>query len=54
MSLLFNNWLEEGYYEEDDMGNLNKIDDPTKVQLGKLYYNDGIATTLVNENDDIV
>lgn len=29
MSMLFRNWLEEGYYIEDDYGDLTKTDNPS-------------------------
>jgi len=35
MSLLFRNWLDEGYYEEDGYGNLFKIDDPIEIHKAK-------------------
>ena len=57
MSLLFRNWLEEGYYEEDSMGDLTRIEDPADIlraqQEGKLYQNDGMATTKVSEDENI-
>ena len=57
MSLLFRNWLEEGYYEEDGMGELTKVEDPAKIhellKEGRLYEHDGMGMTKVNENDII-
>ena len=45
MSLLHRNWLPEGYYEEDSMGSLNRIEDPREIEearrRGDLYYHDG-------------
>lgn len=57
MGLLFTNWLEEGYYEEDSMGDLTRIEDPKEIleaqKQGRLYQNDGMATTKVSENENI-
>ncbi len=45
MSMLFRNWLEEGYYIEDEMGDLTKTDDPREIkrasESGNLYHHDG-------------
>jgi capsid portal protein len=58
MGLLFNNYLDEGFYEEDSYGTLTKITNPKKIveaqQKGALYENDGIATTKVKKDEDIV
>jgi capsid portal protein len=58
MGLLFNNYLDEGFYEEDSYGTLTKITNPKKIveaqQNGSLYENDGIATTKVRKDQDIV
>jgi capsid portal protein len=58
MGLLFNNYLDDGFYEEDSYGTLTKITDPKKIieaqQNGTLYENDGIATTKVRKDEDIV
>lgn len=47
MSLLFRNWLEEGFYEEDSMGDLTQISDPNEIyearKNGTLYYHDGYS-----------
>ncbi len=57
MSLLFRNWLDEGYYEEDEWGNLYKVEDLSKLNQiknqGNLYLNDGIATTKVNKDEEL-
>ena len=59
MTMFFRNWLEEGFYEEDGYGDLTRIDDNDYIKIieahkeGRLYENDGMATTKVNENDDI-
>ena len=54
MSLLFRNWLEEGYYEEDGWGDLTRLEDPADIlrakKAGTLYENDGMATTKVPED----
>lgn len=57
MGLLFRNWLDEGYYEEDGMGDLTRIEDPKEIleaqKQGRLYQNDGMATTKVSEDENI-
>ncbi|MFA5207283.1 MAG: hypothetical protein WC428_01250 [Candidatus Paceibacterota bacterium] len=57
MSILFRNWLEEGYYEEDSWGNLTRIEDPDRIfqaqKEGTLYHNDGMATTQVYLGDKL-
>lgn len=57
MSLLFRNWLEEGYYEEDSMGDLTKLDDIEKVieakKSGNLYYHDGYSLGKVDDNENL-
>jgi hypothetical protein len=49
MGLLFRNWLEEGYYEEDEMGDLTKIEDPRQIReaanKGTLFHHDGMGMT---------
>lgn len=58
MGLLFNNYLDEGFYEEDSYGTLTKITDPKKIieaqQKGTLYENDSMATTKVSKDENIV
>ena len=58
MGLLFNNYLDEGFYEEDSYGTLTKITNHKKIveaqQNGALYENDGIATTKVKKDEDIL
>lgn len=53
MGLMFRSYLEEGYYEEDGMGGLSKIEDPREISnalsKGTLFENDGYATTKVPE-----
>ena len=57
MGLLFRNWLDEGYYEEDSWGDLTRIEDPDRIleaqKEGKLYQNDGMATTRVGEDEKL-
>jgi len=57
MSLLFRNWLEEGFYEEDSMGDLTKLDDMEKIieskKLGNLYHHDGYSLEKVNDNENL-
>ena len=52
--LLFRNWLDEGYYEEDSWGDLTRIEEPEDIRraknAGTLYENDGMATTKVPED----
>lgn len=55
MGIFFNNWLEEGFYEEDGYGGytkLEKADDIVKAFKNKrLYENDGMGTTQVHKLD---
>ncbi len=57
MGLLFRNWLEEGYYEEDSMGELTKLEDPADIlraqNEGNLYQHDGMGMTKVNDDEII-
>lgn len=57
MGLLFRNWLDEGYYEEDGMGDLTRIEDPDDIlraqKEGTLYENDGMGTTKVPKDANI-
>lgn len=47
MSLLFRNWLDEGFYEEDEMGDLTKLESPEDIfraaRSGTLYEHDGMG-----------
>lgn len=47
MTLLFRNWLEAGYYEEDSMGELTRITDLNEIHQARkeerLYYHDGYS-----------
>jgi len=57
MGLLFSNWLEEGFYEEDGYGDLTRIKDPDKIHKakkeGRLFEHDGMGMCKVNEEDEI-
>lgn len=57
MSLLFNHWLDKGYYKEDGMGDLTKIDDPVEIRRvkknGNLYYHDGYSLSKVTDESEI-
>ena len=57
MSLLFRNWLDEGFYEEDSRGDLTRLEDPAEIReaqlAGNLYEADGLGLSKVNEYDDI-
>lgn len=58
MGMLFRNWLEEGYYEEDGYGDLTKIDDPNEITTAKknnrLYHHDGYGMSKVDKYDDLI
>jgi len=45
-------YLEEGYYMEDEIGNLNKVFDNNELidalEDNKLFYCDGTSMTIVN------
>ena len=47
MSLLFRNWLDEGYYIENSWGDLERTDDPKEIRRaslnGNLYHHDGYS-----------
>ena len=57
MSMLFRNWLEPGYYEEDEMEDLTRLEDPIEIyraqKAGKLYENDGMGTSKIHSSDDL-
>lgn len=52
MSMLFRNWLDEGYYEEDSWGDLTRLDNVDDIQAaaarGTLYEHDGMGMTKVH------
>jgi hypothetical protein len=58
MGLLFRNWLEEGFYEEDEMGDLTKIEDPIEIskaaRKGNLYEHDGMGMNKIHSIEDLV
>lgn len=44
MSIFFNNWLEEGYYEWDDYFGYTRVEGEKieeSLEKGNLYYSDG-------------
>jgi hypothetical protein len=57
MGMLFRNWLEEGFYEEDEMGDLTRIDEPRQIReaanRGTLYHHDGMGMSKSDNPDDI-
>lgn len=57
MSLLFRHWLDEGYYEEDAMGDLTKIEDPVEIRSvkkdGNLYHHDGYSLSKITDESEI-
>jgi len=57
MSLLFRNWLDEGYYKEDGYDDLTRIEDRADILRAQkentLYQNDGMTTTKVNDGENI-
>ena len=56
MSMLFQNWAENGYYEDDGYG-LTKVEDPARIRElqkeGSLYHHDGMGMTKVQEEDEL-
>jgi len=57
MSMLFRNWLDEGYYEEDSWGGLTRIEDPQDIRRaqknGKLYHHDGYCMTKSSDDENL-
>lgn len=57
MGMLFRNWLDEGYYEEDRYGDLTKLEDPIEIYRakkgGSLCYHDGMGMSKVDKYDNI-
>lgn len=57
MSLFFRNWLDEGFYEEDSMGDLTRLEDPIEIhraqKQGNLYQHDGMGMSKVSESENI-
>jgi hypothetical protein len=57
MGLLFDNYLEEGFYEKDSYGTFTKLTSYKDIlkaqQNNNLYENDGVATTYVDKDADI-
>lgn len=52
MGIFSNKYTEEGYYTEDEMGNLTKAKTSDEIldilQSGNGYYSDGYSLTIVN------
>lgn len=52
MGIFSNKYLEEGYYVEDEMGNLTKVFDKNELidglESNRLFYYDGITLNIVN------
>jgi hypothetical protein len=57
MGILFRNWLEEGFYEEDGWGDLTKIDEPRRIReaanSGTLYHHDGMGMSKTDSPEEI-
>ena len=51
MGLLFRNWAENGFYEEDSRGDLTRIEDAADIiraqKEGRLYEHDDAGMTKV-------
>jgi len=49
MGLLFSNYLDAGYYEEDSMGDITRLNTPDEIynarKNGNLYEHDGFGLT---------
>lgn len=52
MGLLFNNWAEPGYYEDDGYGGYSRVSSLEKIfeayKKGELFHHDGMSMTKVN------
>lgn len=57
MGMLFRNWLDEGFYEDDGYGDLTKLEDPIEIyrakKSGSLYHHDGMGVSKVDKYDEI-
>ena len=55
MSMFFRNWLPEGFYEEDNWGELTRLDNPDDIKnaqkSGKLYQHDGVSMGKIDNVD---
>lgn len=53
MSLLFRHWLDEGYYEEDEIGDFTRLDSLSEIEEaakeGNLYHHDGYSMTKISQ-----
>jgi hypothetical protein len=52
MGIFSHKYLEEGYYQEDEFGNISKVYDNNELidalEDNKLFYCDGNSLTIVN------
>lgn len=57
MGLLFNNYLEEGYYEKDSYDTFTKLNSANEIYnalfFGNLYQNDGLSTTHITKEHEM-
>jgi hypothetical protein len=55
MGMLFRNWLDEGFYEEDSMGDLTRLTDPREIRRaeaeGTLFVHDGMGLSKATPED---
>ena len=58
MGLLFRNWLEEGFYEEDSLGDLTRLykteDILDAYNNNCLYQHDGLGLSKVNNINEVI
>lgn len=55
MGMMFNNWLDEGYYEYNDFDGYSKVSDLSSVDEDNLYYSSGDGyglTKVADMNND--
>ena len=52
MGIFSHKYLEEGYYQEDEFGNISKVYDNNELidalEANRLFYCDGNSITIVN------
>ena len=57
MSMLFRNWLDEGYYEEDSWGDLTRLENPQDIRRaqknGNLYHHDGYCMSKSSDDENL-
>lgn len=55
MGIFFRNWLDEGFYEEDSMGDLTRIEDWREIKIaeakGALFVHDGMGLSKATPED---